>query len=159
MENYEKKLKEALNRNDVSFNVKCWIRNHFQELAEQKPEWSEEDSRRLNRIEIILKHDISSSSEDIAWLNSLKDRVQPKQEWSEEDRDLIEELISYFRNEIAIGSLDSEHYKNYIIPKLISFRPQSQWKPTEEQMRELFNMLHRGNTVILYSLYNDLKAL
>ena len=89
-----------------------------------------------------------------------KDLVEQKPNWSDEDEAMKENIITSlegFRDAIASDSLVALYNKR--IDWLNSLRPQSHWKPSEEQMKELFNMLHRGNTVVLNSLYEDLKAL
>ena len=68
MDLYEKKLKEALNSNNTSFNVKCWIRNHFPELTE-----SEDDRIRKQLIRIVSSHNTPKwygleVSKVLAWL-------------------------------------------------------------------------------------------
>ena len=153
------------------------------EAMYDKPAWSEEDESMLygvmeteqymlDVVNGIEKFDVGNGAirkactEELNWLKFLKDRVQPqpKQEWSEEDRDFIEELISHFRNHIASCSVDSERYKNYIIPKLKSIRPQKQWKPTEEHlqgMRRAICKADKGSDAErdLKDLYEQLKAL
>jgi len=48
-----------------------------------------------------------------------------------------------------------------IVERLKSLRPQSQWKPSEEQMNTLFECSERNDRTgaILRMLYNDLKRL
>lgn len=146
-------------------------------IVEQKP-WSEEDERlrtscikhieeELERIrndkyghsEIIsdLKE---SCRERINWLESLKDRVQRKQEWSEEDKAILEKCIGAVKVSCYSYSFKSEA-ENW----LKSLRPQSQWKPSEEQMKALNTCIMQGEISYvgqgteLQSLYNDLKKL
>lgn len=80
-----------------------WI----EKQGEQKPaEWSEEDDGFLNLLFAIFtnehpngvfstdnitvfKGNCVTSNRIIAWLKSIKNRVQPKQEWSEEDEQYL----------------------------------------------------------------------
>ncbi len=38
-------------------------------------------------------------------------------------------------------------------------KQEEHWKPSEEQMKALFETLHKGNTKVLSSLYESLKKL
>jgi len=139
--------------------------------GEQNPAWSEDDDANLVRALAFIKNtslkDVDEIKESVlTWITSLKDKClpQPKQEWSEEDKDLIEEIISHYRHLIAIGSLDSERYKSYIIPKLKSIKPQSHWKPSDEQMSALnyvINLMASSESVLendyYYNVFKDLR--
>ena len=94
----------------------------------------------------------------IAYLERQKE--QKPAEWSEEDKQTIRDAIN------RIGQLD--HYWNRptdekLIERLKSLRPQSHWKPSEEQMEELLTAIEyldvdgHEDTTILDSLYKDLR--
>ena len=133
--------------------------------------WSEEDERMLDNAISSINHEsvieglksrgISYSIDSsthlmenlIDWLNSLKDRVQPKQEWSYEDR-------IHLGNCIALIQRASEREANW----LKSLRPQNTWKPSDEQMVVLNDIIINGrqsnaNKRILKSLQEQLKKL
>lgn len=134
------------------------------ELVEQKPDetekgangnereipnsaWSEEDEKMLNEVILglnVLKHKDSGEEEkaayqrEIDWLESLKDRVlpQPKQKWSKEDEKMTKNLTSELYNLEARKLIDKETKDKYT-KWLKSLRPQSTWKPSDEQMKLL----------------------
>lgn len=71
---------------------------------EQKPEWSEEDKRKLNRIYSIIgwamdEHAFSSckkllgDKEGVELQDFLRSIAKPKQEWSEEDEKMLNEVL------------------------------------------------------------------
>lgn len=68
---------------------------------------------------------------------------EPAAEWSEEEKGILLECVSVLQN---IG-----HWA--LADKLFSLRPQSHWKPSEEQME----ILGRFNDPVLKSLSSDLK--
>ena len=81
------------------------------------------------------------------WLKSLKERVQPKQEWSEEDEKMLQSIL--------------DEYKSMSIEKrnwLKSLRPQTTWKPSDEQMEALkhaincYSGISPTNTEEVYTL-------
>lgn len=140
--------------------------------GEQKPvEWSEEDEEYLEYVIgmvewYIIARDEPKRRKVKEWLKSLKERVQPqpRQEWSEEDNHLFQ---------IIIDILDKEEHKGHLshtdliacVKKLKSLRPQSQWKPSTEQIKgiecaikTLRHQLNVGDKR-LNSLYDDLKKL
>lgn len=137
---------------------------------EQKPVWSEEDATHYNRIlkELNLQKEmpinasvIEEVKSDIIWFKSLKDRVlpQPKQEWSEED----EKMLAEFLHKVEVCDLLTNREDVWITKKLKSLRPQSQWKPSDEQMRALKEACDEhwelDGLDPLYKLYQDLKKL
>ena len=71
-------------------------------------------------------------------LKSLKDRVQPqpKQEWSEEDERLFQIVIDILDRENHLGNI-SHTDLIACVKKLKSLRPQSLWKPSNEQIEAL----------------------
>ena len=103
---------------------------------------------------------------EISWLKSL--RPQPKQEWSEEDEKMRGTCIYLLAHDEVIGP-----WKD-CIAWLKSLRPPQycencklkrsveNWKPSEEQMNALYDILHPADPVnmdAVKSLYNDLQKL
>jgi len=148
------------------------------ELLGQKPaEWSEEDKTRLTNILIMLKeyliHHYSKDDIDksVDWLESLPERfnLQPKQEWSEEDEAYRNFILESLEDQIRFCKKDAEgaYYAKQIRTAqnwLKSLRPQSHWKPSEEQMTALDGCLehwsgNKSQKEILESLYEHLKKL
>jgi len=134
---------------------------------EQKPvEWSEEDERHLNSI---IKRTIAYGDssvyglikDDIDWLKSIKERIQPKVEWSEEDKNRFNNLIFL----VECSNENEPTKKGFInfINRLKFIRPQRQWKPSDEQVKQLgwIAKQNKDNMIgkELVTLYNDLKKL
>ena len=119
------------------------------ELVEQNPAWSEEDASLCVKIQGILSvcksHSLLSPDlckEMCDWLESLKCRVLPelKQEWSEEDEKMIgniRRIIEQYAFSKSAVDVNGELCEKEFIDAdnwLKSLRHQSHWKPTEEQM-------------------------
>ena len=136
---------------------------------EQKPAWSEDDNdclnAAINNLE-YLKNNYAyhqmGLKPAITFLKSLKERVQPqlKQEWSEEDESHIRYLIEYLEHckkgvALTMTTSTSQEYINW----LKSLRPQSTWKPSDEQMDALETAVSTLQSTALESLYNKLKKL
>ena len=119
------------------------------DLVEQKP-WSEEDERIIIQIKIALGDFYPTSETDKIknWFKSLKDRVQPKQEWSEEE---IESCAREAEDNNCI--ILAKH-----IRQLKSLRPQSQWKPSENEL-EVLRLAAEKDGTCLMGLYENLKKL
>ena len=93
---------------------------------------------------------------------------QESAEWSEEDekiRNLAIEWAETMSGQFSFVDMDSTDFCK-IATWLKSLRPQSHWKPSEEQMEHLKRCFSHGkphlpmpNQHILESLYNDLKKL
>ena len=129
-----------------------------------KPAWSEEDERCLTNAIYACKqmsdedYDYSQGYIDaIKWLKSLKGRVQPqpKQEWGEDDKKLWVHDDDIFLDAAKMIVEDSPRksyggvHKKEIVPwfyslkeRLKSLRPQSHWKPSDEQMEALETTLY-----------------
>lgn len=153
-----------------------YVDAHIQELIDtmQKPtEWDGEEEKMLNEMyEFFDTHKIPSlkhNMDDYAkFIKSLKDKVQPKQEWSEKDeriRQDIENLIHFALEDGSAVSPTANTTKEGAISWIQSLRPQSTWKPSKEQMKELniaknsfFELSYRTKGV-LKSLYQDLEKL
>lgn len=164
--------------------------DEYLDEIEEKPkkqEWSEEDRNNFNRIAAILvegsnvqnwwrterlitKEEMQKLTD---WLKSLPERfnLQPKQEWSEKDSEMITNIISSLHGYIRTFRPDPENKKIYEsirldeeIDWLKSLRPQPHWKPSEEQMKWLRDVIETvpmtcRQQIPLESLYNDLKKL
>ena len=137
----------------------------------QKPmEWSEGDDIRLNHlIDFIQKYGLqyyASTDKVIDWLKSIK--PQPKQEWSKKDEDVWRTLLFNFEdmNQKCLWGCEENCYVIDIVNFLKSLKPQSHWKPSEEQMEalkdavKLYKSTHFDNHHYkIESLYNDLQKL
>lgn len=147
------------------------------EDSEQEPAWSEEDSKRIDYIcDFIWKNrkgdtdEIYQQEQDVNWLKSLKERVQPQnnsitdEELEQAKKDAYNDAldkIEYHSGEPTFA--DGWHAAIDCIKKK-SFKPNLQWKPSDEQMDALLGiMIESGFDYIDYntleSLYNDLKKL
>ena len=117
-------------------------------------EWSEEDEKTLNECVLIIKSWMDSQSDyyfegrfDYAtWLESLKDRVQPKQEWSEEDEYKYNTILHHLdlRKEKYKKECNQEEQDRYrgLYDWFKSLKPQNTWKPSDEQMKILNEVLN-----------------
>ena len=178
----------AKDENDMGnvWYAETWLKS-LKNRVQPKQEWSEQEQVRINRIVAYLENlnvaDNDILLKDVEWLKSLKDRVQPhpKQEWSEDDENMIKRIKEYLN--IAIGDLsnklncrivtigNSEYSSmmfdiseciSWLEVRLKSLRPQSQWKPSDEQMEALYLAAMRGDEpkyTFLVKLYKDLKKL
>ena len=141
-------------------NIAKIVKEHSKELLEianeQKPAWSEEDEyclagaieTELYMIDVvngIKKFDVGNSSieeectRELAWLKSLKDRVQllPKQEWSKDDDQYLLVCKNALKKYQITDKWDAHIISQWLEDKLKSLRPQNTWKPSDEQMIEL----------------------
>ena len=74
--------------------AKAYDKGKADTIAEmQSPAWSEEDEKMLNDILMCGERHCYLDAGNIAWLKSIKDRVQPQQEWSKEDREQLGRAI------------------------------------------------------------------
>ena len=155
-------------------------------------EWSEEDlcniERCITKVEIDkskwenngkAKTMVDADDELISWLKSLKDRVQPQpnQEWSDEDKKLIDDTCNLI-NTLASGYgttnvtepitfTGSQMIANIKskLRALVDNRPQSSWKPSEDEMDALASALSLAKSCgeesafDLRTLYEQLKKL
>jgi len=89
--------------------------------------------------------------------------LKQKPAWGKEGEKEVAVLEAYIRSkdwserhiDRALGIVDE------LVNKVKSLRPQSTWKPSEEQMQALCKYIDTGNTnaTVLESLYNDLNKL
>ena len=95
--------------------------------------------------------------------------IEQKPTWSEDDEEMCQETIDWFEKKCFPYALESENPARESINWLKSLKdrvhPQSQWKPSDEQMEALHDMNLTGNISYagqgqtLIELYNDLKKL
>ncbi len=156
-------------KEDSSYSAEInWLKSLKKRVQPHpKQEWNKEDSERLDRIYKFIwanrkgdTDEIYQQEQDADWLMTLK--PQPEQAWSEED--------DYVYNEILKRVADKklyEHDLEYIYTWLKSIKPQTHWKPSEEQMEALWNIIpHIVNSeedidtfTELSLLYDELKNL
>lgn len=101
------------------------------------------------------------------WLE--KQKEQKPVEWSEEDDNalvLFHELISFGYTERFCDAQTAEDMRRWLNERLKSLRSQPHWKPSEEQMEALENVIKCELSVglhtranILQTLQNELKKL
>ena len=142
------------------------------EASEKKPDWSEEDKDKVaqylhDRDGGMLWSKATEITSDI--LDIL--RPQPA-EWSEEDEKMIWDIVAVLEADIVENKKKfpyalslHEQYKK-MVAWLKSLRPQSHWKPSEEQMKALEKTIYITNygcnpdrINALSSLYGQLKKL
>ena len=125
-----------------------------------KQEWSEEDEELYKKVETAIDSYYAPFSRDAEemseWFKSLKNRIQP-QNWTKEDK---ERYISCLQR-LSTGNpeqpetINSKWFKEHVYP-------QSTWKPSDEQMREL-SIVSTGkgwfSKEILSELLKQLKKL
>lgn len=136
--------------------------------GEQKPAWSEEDEAGLGDAlwAIEQARTIAKDENDMGnlwyaerWLNSFRNKVIPqqKQEWSKEDINMIDWLIrccekeheelcnDKYGHQDIVSELKSDCRKKWDWLESLKNRvaPQSQWKPSDEQMYWLKWVAHR----------------
>lgn len=141
----------------------------LKDRVQPKQEWSEEDENFLNTTIAYLRDAYSKDKIDfkdtakncVNWLKSLKYRVQPqpKQEWSEEDEKRIKKVMHILSLDGRISNKELER----IFDWLKSLKPHSTWKPSEEQMKSLQEVIDAGHYTSypnsLETLYEELKKL
>lgn len=155
---------------DVEMN---WLKSLPERFnLEPKQEWNEEDEKMLtsflHKVEVC---DLLTNKENVWIVKRLKSlRPQPKQEWGEEERQIIEKAactIINFAN--TVETKEEEEELCELASKLQDLKPQSHWKPSEEQMYILnwvANILLNHDGIVekevakkLQSLCNDLEKL
>ena len=149
---------------------------------EQNNSWSEDDEKMLNDILMCGEHHCYLDDGNIAWLKSLKDRVQPqpKKEWSKEDSERLLRIHQFIWANRK-GDTDEIYQQEQDADWIMSLNPQqnnydkgyndgysaakyNQWKPTDKQMEDFRMLLDYNIGVFDYSkfmsadsLYDDLK--
>lgn len=133
------------------------INEVFPELKESEDERIRKNCIHFLELQKIHHADTSEIDDCIAYLE--KQKEQKPAEWSEKEKGILLECISALQN--------SGHW--LLADKLSSLRPQPHWKPSEEQMKVLNEVVgdYRAEDTascektanILESLYNDLESL
>lgn len=136
-------------------------------IVEQKhAAWSEKDEHWRQKTVDFIKHpDLIRATPTLAqgckdWLKSLKNKVQlqPSQEWGEEDERLIQIIIDILDRENHLGHI-SHTDLIACVRKLKSLKPQSTWKPSDEQMEALKHYVDTTMDGEIDLLYQDLTKL
>ena len=106
-----------------------------------------------------------------AWFEDCDEnqREQKPGEWNEEDEEMLDIVLAMVDCSTIVpysgGQLHpSESYKKDISEWLKSLRPQSHWKPSEEQMKALLKVVDKARelhytSIDGYTGYNDLRSL
>ena len=86
-----------------------------------------------------------------------------KPAWSEEDENHIQHISDFIMRN-RVGDTDAIYRLEQDIKWLKSLRPQNKWKPSDEQLNNILDVLSFDNCTtkrreLLESLYNDLKKL
>jgi hypothetical protein len=112
-----------------------------------------------------LKH---TEEDIIAWIKSLKERVQPQlqQECSEEDDYNLQCCIAKVQNDIDNGRIGrNRELLTWLKSLKERMQYQPHWKPNEEQLEAVKRASNGSRAIagddylIMESLYNDLKKL
>lgn len=132
-------------------------------MKEQKPVWSEEDEKMLNRIIETLSlppiYDTKACAKMVSWLKSFPERfnLQPKQEWSEKDERILTSIIE--RGSVQVPPYTTalrEEQIEWLMNRLKSLRPQSktaEWSEEDETRRT--NAIILLQTPILRKVYQQ----
>lgn len=92
-------------------------------------------------IDDAVNKDLALTSIQKEWLKSLEERVQPqqKQEWNEEEHQIIEDAACVILDCVNTAETKKEEERlEELADKLQDLRPQSTWKPSEEQITWLY---------------------
>ena len=146
--------------------ILSWLKT-LKYRIQPKQEWDEVDKRLLGKCIDAASGYYNPEDKPVLkdWLKSLPERfsIQQKQAWSEEDEKHFEALV--LASERCMGKwhcCNEECGISKHLDWLKSLRPQSYWKPSEEQLNALYDVLNPADEVDknqLESLYNDLKKL
>jgi hypothetical protein len=117
---------------------KCAI-SAVKKLYKQKPDWSEEDEKTMNKLLSLLLANYPDVWAMFGhWLKSIKERAQQqqKQECSEDTQQWIDAIIKDYE---GLYDSDKDHRATIQVKINIlkSLRHQNNWKPSYEQMKLL----------------------
>ena len=132
-----------------------------------KPAWSEEDENEVAILETYIRTNAWSDShidraldivdELVNKLKSLKDRVQPQSDVE------FEKTITEIKTFIAKCNGFNRENRTKVFRMIDSLKPQNQWKPSEEQLKSLKEVIDVGHFTsypnALETLYEQLKKL
>lgn len=133
--------------------------------------WSEEDEKMLDTvIEDIVKlvGPYVCYHKDVDWLKSLKDRVQPQKECYNPYKIVVESIAEMCKHYDKTSHSDLRDFYDNVKVKCNdakeydSLYPQSQWKPSNEQMKALNEAIYHVDDSIatqIAMLIGDLKKL
>lgn len=99
-----------------------------------------------------------------SWINWLKRQVEPKtSEWSEYDNAKIEFLCNLIKRNISEGTYSfGDGAKNGFVSKqeaikmLQSLKPQSQWKPTKQQLEAIRQVAEQNRASEIGNILDNL---
>ena len=135
-----------------------------------KQEWSKEDKETIEKTICILETNFKPNegftgldinrSQLVDRLNSL--RPQPKQEWNEEDEQMRQTAIEACKTVAEDYENSNARFykcKDWLEYRIKSLRPHPHWRPSEEQIRAVFDASERNDKLgsVLTTLYRDLK--
>ena len=144
--------------------------SYLEKQKERGPLSKDEEYTLARIIEYLEDNDCPSKWEDLLHdVYSLPyQKEQKPAEWSEEDSIMIERIVETIQDyAMKTWQIDEETYgtKEPLISYIRFLRslcPQPHWKPSEEQMNALFDILCPADSVdrdTLGTLYDDLKKL
>lgn len=154
--------------------VNNWLKS-LKDRVQSKPksEWNVEDERIIvklhNALEAQNYYDgvsgkyIVPHKEEINWLKSLKDRIQlhnltvTDKELSQAKKEAYNDALNKIEYHSGEPTFDDGWSAAIWYFKKRNGKLQSQWKPSDEQMKALENAMSMGAKLDL--LYNDLKKL
>ena len=136
-------------RENIIATIHLYYGEPLEDEAKEMIAWLEKQGQTFTKKDV-----------DDAYLKGVCDAKQEleKQEWGEKDKDVIDTIIwTLIDREVKEGHPDEyEPEVNW----LKSLRPHSQWKPSDEQMKALWEVYKGGEEqAALASLYSDLKKL
>lgn len=161
MNTYKEKVIALLKSQELSQEQKEKLESIFPELAE-----SEESKDEKIRKEMLVYFKSLKGQHQLfpnEWIDFIEKQGEQKySEWSEEDENLLKLSLE---NLTELKDRFGEEYGKVgdCINWLKSLRPQSRWKPSDEQMDALESAIVDSISSIqkhsLESLYNELKKL
>lgn len=150
---YEKKYKEALER-ARQFSEKPYLEDSKGIVDYIFPELKESEDEKIRKSLIdMLKNDEKCYLEEIAWLE--KQGEQKPAEWSVVDETMLTNTIIMLKEGASLHFNKKDITKAVDWLKSLSYR--SHWKPSEEQMKVLDEVIR--NPHLSTDEYNGLIAL
>ena len=149
-------------------DIIAWL----EKQGEQNPAWSEEDSIRLQRIIDFLWHNrkgdtdtIYQQEQDIDWLKSLRPQNNiTDEELAQAKKDAYNDALDKIEYHSENPTFDDGWSAAIWYLKKRNAQPQSQWKPSDEQMDALnyvVNLMASSESPThndyYYNVFNDLR--
>ena len=127
-DDWEKGQFGCMKKEDIA-SIRAYLERHKEQNLEDIKDKAVRKYMKLDKFALanMLAERDKTNAETIEAFENIKE--QSEQEWSEEDDMLIDELESY----ILYDKEFNDEQKSWRIKKLKSLRPQSHWKPSEEQ--------------------------